>query len=92
MDGYDNYEYELTAEDVCLYERMQKSICLLKEVGITQIRNNEKMKNVLKEFNKRYFESLERFTISRMIRDQLLLTSWYLTDSFIKFKIKTAKI
>jgi hypothetical protein len=54
MDGYNNYEYELTAEDVCLYERMQKSICLLKEVGITQIRNNEKMKNVLKEFNKRH--------------------------------------
>lgn len=27
-----------------------------------------------------------------MIKDQLLLTSWYLTDSFSKFKIKTAKI
>lgn len=50
------------------------------------------MKNVLKEFNKRHIESLERFTISRMIKDQLLLTSWYLTDSFIKFKIKAAKI
>lgn len=30
MDGYDTFDYELTAEDVCLYERMQKSICLLK--------------------------------------------------------------
>ena len=27
-----------------------------------------------------------------MIRDQLLLTSWYLTDSFSKFKNQTSKI
>lgn len=30
LDGFDGSDYELTAEDVCLYERMQKSICLLK--------------------------------------------------------------
>jgi hypothetical protein len=33
-------ENDLTPEDVCLYERMQKSLCELKEAGISDIRSN----------------------------------------------------
>ena len=65
---------------------------MLKDAGISNIRNNEKMKNVLKEFNKRFYESHEKYAISRMIKDQLLLTSWYLSDSFSKFEQKSSKI
>lgn len=43
-----NNDSELTPEDICLYERMQKSLCQLSEVGIREIKSNEKMKNVLK--------------------------------------------
>ncbi len=50
------------------------------------------MKNVLKVFNKKYYENREKIAISRVIREQLQLTSWYLTDSFLKFKQKASKI
>jgi hypothetical protein len=58
---------------------MQRSLCELREVGITDIKTNEKMKNVLKEFNKKHFLNQEKITIARMIREQLQLTSWYLS-------------
>jgi MoxR-like ATPase len=61
-------------------------------VGITEIKTNEKMKNVLKEFNRKHFTNQEKITIARMIREQLQLTSWYLTESFLKYKVKTSKI
>ena len=85
-------EHQINPEDICLYERMQKSLCELKEVGINDIRSNEKMKNVLKEFNKKHFSTPEKITIARIIREQLQLTSWYLTDSFLKYKHKASKI
>lgn len=50
------------------------------------------MKNVLKEFNRKHFLSHEKIAIARMIREQLQLTSWYLTDSFLKYKQKASKI
>ena len=34
----------------------------------------------------------EKITIARVIREQLQLTSWYLTDSFLKYKQKASKI
>lgn len=58
---------------------MQRSLCELREAGITEIKTNEKMKNVLKEFNRKHFTNQEKITIARMIREQLQLTSWYLT-------------
>lgn len=50
------------------------------------------MKNVLKQFNKKHYESNEKIAIARVIREQLQLTSWYLTDSFLKYKQKASKI
>jgi hypothetical protein len=50
------------------------------------------MKNVLKEFNKRHYNFNEKIAIARVIREQLQLTSWYLTDSFLKYKQKASKI
>lgn len=61
-------------------------------MGITDIKTNEKMKNVLKEFNRKHFMNQEKITIARMIREQLQLTSWYLSESFLKFKMRTSKI
>ena len=91
-DMMSTFEIKLASEDVCLYERMQKSLCQLSEVGITDIRSNEKMKNVLKKFNESHYLNPEKITIARMIREQLQLTSWYLTDSFLKYKQRTSKI
>lgn len=39
-DSFINKDLELTPEDVCLYERMQKSLCQLSEVGICDIKSN----------------------------------------------------
>lgn len=50
------------------------------------------MKNVLKEFNRRHYLNQEKITIARMIREQLQLTSWYLTESFLKYKHRQSKI
>ena len=50
------------------------------------------MKNVLKEFNRKHYLNPEKIAIARVIREQLQLTSWYLTESFIKYKQKAAKI
>jgi len=50
------------------------------------------MKNVLKEFNRQHYQHPEKITIARVIREQLQLTSWYLTDSFLKYKQRASKI
>lgn len=71
---------------------MQKSLCELTECGITQMKNMEKMKSILRKFFKEDINDLRKFATSRMIRDQLQLTSWYLTESFYKFMEKKARI
>ena len=50
------------------------------------------MKNVLKEFNRNHYTTAEKIAIARVIREQLQLTSWYLTDSFLKYKQRASKI
>ena len=71
---------------------MQKSLCELSAAGITQMKNMEKMKSILKKYFRRNSESLKLFAVARMVRDQLQLTSWYLTESFHKFIEKKARI
>ena len=71
---------------------MQKSLCELADVGILQMKNMEKMKSILRKYFKKDVNDLKRFAVARMIRDQLQLTSWYLTESFSKFIDKKARI
>lgn len=57
------------------------------------MKNMEKMKSILRKYFRRSkTRDLERFATARMIRDQLQLTSWYLTESFRKFIDKNARI
>ena len=59
---------------------MQKSLCELEDCGIQNMRSMEKMKSILRKyFRKGKNKDLEHFAVARMIRDQLQLTSWYLT-------------
>jgi hypothetical protein len=72
---------------------MQKSLCELDECGIQHMRSMEKMKSILRKyFRKSKTKDLIHFAVARMIRDQLQLTSWYLTESFRKFIDKNARI
>lgn len=51
------------------------------------------MKSILRKyFRKTKSKDLQHFATARMIRDQLQLTSWYLTESFRKFIDKNARI
>jgi hypothetical protein len=57
------------------------------------MRSMEKMKSILRKyFWKTNDKDLKHFATARMIRDQLQLTSWYLTESFSKFMDKHARI
>lgn len=57
------------------------------------MRSMEKMKSILRKyFRKSKTKDLIHFAVARMIRDQLQLTSWYLTESFRKFIDKNARI
>lgn len=56
------------------------------------MKNMEKMKSILKKYFRRKPSDLQLFAVARMIRDQLQLTSWYLTESFHKFIEKKARI
>ena len=85
-------KYMLKPEDCCIYQRMQKSIYDLSRVGIVCMKNMEKMKSILKKYFRKNPNSPECFAVARMIRDELKLTSWYLTESFHKFIEKKARI
>lgn len=57
------------------------------------MRSMEKMKSILRKyFWKTTDKDLRHFATARMIRDQLQLTSWYLTESFSKFMDRHARI
>lgn len=88
----DDVKYMLKPEEFCLYQKMQKSLCELSSAGINVMKNMEKMKSILKKYFKKNPNDLKLFAVARMIRDQLQLTSWYLTESFHKFIEKKARI
>lgn len=43
------------------------------------MKNMEKMKSILRKYFRSNKDSLQDYAIARMIRDELQLTSWYLT-------------
>ena len=71
---------------------MQKSLCELGDCGIVTMKNMEKMKSILKKYFRKNPNDFNLFATARMVRDQLQLTSWYLTESFHKFIEKKARI
>lgn len=56
-------------------------MCELEAVGIRNMKNMEKMKSILRKYFRKEAKAqeLKYFATARMIRDQLQLTSWYLT-------------
>ena len=84
--------FDVTPEEVCQYEKMQNSLYSLQSIGIQSLRVPDKMKQIISTFFKKNPESLRNYAISRMINDELHLTSWYLTESFINAQQGQAKM
>lgn len=84
--------YDVTPEEICQYEKMQNSLYNLQSIGIQYLRVPDKMKQIISTFFKKYPDNLRYYAISRMINDELHLTSWYLTESFINAQQGQAKM
>lgn len=55
----------------------------LKIFGLQQLRGPDKMKVVINKFVKKFPEDLHGYTIAKLIWEELNLTSWNLSQSFI---------
>jgi len=71
---------------------MQNSLYNLQSIEIQSLRVPDKMKQIISAFFKNNSDSLEKYAIARMINDELHLTSWYLTESFINAQQGQAKM
>jgi transcription initiation factor TFIID subunit 1 len=84
--------FDVTPEEICQYEKMQNSLYNLQNIGIQFLRVPDKMKQIISTFFKKNPEDLKKYAIARMINDELHLTSWYLTESFINAQQGQAKM
>jgi transcription initiation factor TFIID subunit 1 len=72
---------------------MQNSLYNLQHIaGIQTLRTPDKMKQIISTFFKKNPDDLRKYAIAKMINDELHLTSWYLTESFINAQQGQAKI
>jgi len=62
---------------------MQNSVFNLKKIGINELRSQDKMKIVLNRYIKQYPNDIEGYAIAKFIWDELNLTSWNLSGSFV---------
>ena len=87
-------EIDITPEEMCLYERMHACLSNLKEFGLTDLRNADKINLARNKFIKKNNQSnpginphtIRKNLIARFIAEQLHLTSWNLSQSFLTAK------
>lgn len=84
--------FEVTPEQICLYEKMQNSLHRLQSLGICTLKTADKLKQTITVFFKKYPNDLTKFAYSKFISDELQLTSWYLSESFLNAEQGQSKI
>ncbi|CAK78433.1 unnamed protein product (macronuclear) [Paramecium tetraurelia] len=85
-------KYDITANQVCLYESMLHSSYLLQEFGLKELKNSDKMKKTLQEYLSRNPQDFNSWVIARRIEDELNMTAWSLSQSFLHSANQTGRM
>ena len=87
-------EIDITPEEMCLYERMHACLSNLKEFGLTELINADKINLARNKFIRRNNienpgvnpATIRKNLIAKLIAEELQLTSWNLSQSFLTAK------
>lgn len=71
---------------------MQNNLYNLQGLGIVNLKTPDKLKQIITTFFKKYPDDLTKFAFSKFISDELHLTSWYLSESFLSAEQEQSKI
>ena len=82
-DYADEIETSITPEELCLYERMYQTFYDLTDFGIRKLKSSDKISVIKTKFYRNNLDSPEKCAIARRIIQELMLTSWNLSQSFI---------
>lgn len=82
-DYADEIEASITPEELCLYERMYQTYYDLLDFGIHKLKSSDKISVIKTKFYRNNLEFPEKCAIARRIIQELMLTSWNLSQSFI---------
>ena len=82
-DYADEIETSIIPEELCLYERMYQTFYDLTDFGITKLKSSDKISVIKTKFYRNNLDSPEKCAIARRIIQELMLTSWNLSQSFI---------
>ncbi|CAK63292.1 unnamed protein product (macronuclear) [Paramecium tetraurelia] len=85
-------KYDITANQVCLYESMLHSSYLLQEFGLRELKNSDKMKKTLQEYLSRNPQDFNSWVIARRVEDELNMTAWSLSQSFLNSANQTGRM
>ncbi|CAD8107723.1 unnamed protein product [Paramecium primaurelia] len=85
-------KYDITANQVCLYESMLHSSYLLQDFGLRELKNSDKMKKTLQEYMSRNPQDFNSWVIARRIEDELNMTAWSLSQSFLNSANQTGRM
>lgn len=82
-DYADEIEASIIPEELCLYERMYQTYYDLLDFGIQKLKSSDKISVIKTKFYRNNLDYPEKCAISRRIIQELMLTSWNLSQSFI---------
>jgi hypothetical protein len=75
----------ITPENICQFESCQHGIYKLREVGIKNLTNPDKISYAVNKFNSQETDSKKKY-YSKIIEEELLTTPWNITQNFIQSK------
>jgi len=79
----DEVEAFLFPEELCLYERMYQTFYDLTDFGINNLKSSDKISVIKTKFYRNNLDSPEKCAIARRIIQELMLSSWNLSQSFL---------
>ena len=82
-DYADEIEASIIPEELCLYERMYQTYYDLLDFGIHKLKSSDKISVIKTKFYRNNLEFPEKCAIARRVIQELMLTSWNLSQSFI---------
>jgi transcription initiation factor TFIID subunit 1 len=82
-DYADEIEASIVPEELCLYERMYQTYYDLLDFGIQKLKSSDKISVIKTKFYRNNLDFPEKCAIARRVIQELMLTSWNLSQSFI---------
>ena len=79
----DETEAQITPEELCLYERMYQTFYDLNDFGIHKLKSSDKISVIKTKFYRNHLDSPYECAIARRIIQELMLSSWNLSQSFL---------